>query len=671
MPTNDYFAKTLSLGESLMLRHNLRGTHPLFEPSTAHPVKLDSTPEFSALLERFAIVPRKYSLGYASLFALYESLVGTRPKCVLEFGSGISTELLLACHLELGFPQQIISVEQDRDYAEKLLAGLKETFSKTVVNRALKLVVAPCKNQQIQGIEFTFYDVKALMAGVDGCSIDLFIVDGPSGGWSHRFFGAIAARRMAAPNALLILHDALRDWELRVAEIWWQMGLVHPGTIYWADRGIFKARIIDHPGLKDWLLPAEIRLMQDAFGGKAKGLFEGAGFWQAPPIRQPNTKENLQEQAELLTCRITSTEHIPLVKVLHKIEGAAFDLVQPRNAKTLTDAQQQRLFVRDTQNLFIDARVVSLPNPLILPKGPILQGGDSIIAENLEGSLKDQGIELRQGAADCRVEKATLIPGPRGRALIIEKHGVKNYALWFMEILTRLYFAAKVAKVDFDYILLTQTPNLTQAQQDLRHESIRWIVDNEIPIVQQTIKPREALLLEQGILPIVNTGSRNTRLTEYFLPMVAHIKSNMALPTATPGRRIFVDRQDSHVRKIENHSEVIALVRSLGYEVINPGSLNLREQINTFASATDICGVHGAGLLNIAWAPDSARIVEIFPEPALNRNTFRHIAGLRGLDYWVVCVAAEYCKVTPQGDDVFSLTIDVKQLHRLLLETMV
>jgi hypothetical protein len=85
-------------------------------------------------------------------------------------------------------------------------------------------------------------------------------------------------------------------------------------------------------------------------------------------------------------------------------------------------------------------------------------------------------------------------------------------------------------------------------------------------------------------------------------------------PAPLRRRRIFVTRPAGAGRTIVNEADVLGLLLPLGFEILDPGRLSFAEQVSTFASASHVIGIHGAGLTNVVFGGrDGARVLEIHP----------------------------------------------------------
>ncbi|MCX6875054.1 MAG: glycosyltransferase 61 family protein [Verrucomicrobia bacterium] len=82
-------------------------------------------------------------------------------------------------------------------------------------------------------------------------------------------------------------------------------------------------------------------------------------------------------------------------------------------------------------------------------------------------------------------------------------------------------------------------------------------------------------------------------------------------------RKIFVSRRGTK-RDLTNMNDIERVLAAEGWDVLEPGELSFREQIETFRDARVIVGLHGAGMTNLLWAPIGVRVLELMP------RTFRN-----------------------------------------------
>ena len=96
--------------------------------------------------------------------------------------------------------------------------------------------------------------------------------------------------------------------------------------------------------------------------------------------------------------------------------------------------------------------------------------------------------------------------------------------------------------------------------------------------------------------------------------------------------RLYVARGQTRRRRIRNEAEVIALMRRLGFDIVDPAAHTVREQARLFASARTVIGFHGAGLTNAIFCGKDTRLVEVFDRGYV-ADHYSTLAAQLGLDY--------------------------------------
>ena len=75
------------------------------------------------------------------------------------------------------------------------------------------------------------------------------------------------------------------------------------------------------------------------------------------------------------------------------------------------------------------------------------------------------------------------------------------------------------------------------------------------------------------------------------------------------GRRLFVDRSPARGRTLANRAAIVAHLGALGFEVIDPETMNLREQMVLFSQAGLVVGIMGAAMTNTIFCPPGAELI--------------------------------------------------------------
>lgn len=76
-------------------------------------------------------------------------------------------------------------------------------------------------------------------------------------------------------------------------------------------------------------------------------------------------------------------------------------------------------------------------------------------------------------------------------------------------------------------------------------------------------------------------------------------------------KRLYVGREGVTHRRIINELEVLERLKAAGFESVSGHGMDFRKEVETFANASIIIGVHGAGMANVILAPPGTKVVEI------------------------------------------------------------
>jgi capsular polysaccharide biosynthesis protein len=208
----------------------------------------------------------------------------------------------------------------------------------------------------------------------------------------------------------------------------------------------------------------------------------------------------------------------------------------------------------------------------------------------------------------------------------------KNYYDWLFHCLPRLELINQVFTIDakakflvpndeFEFQKYTLDFFGVTAERRLDASFFRFVRADELIVVQHpNMRPERmpswiAEFLRKKFLPLKN--SHNQRCGS---------------------RRIFLSRQDASARRMINESDLYGYLELLGFEKVEASKLSFREQVDLFADAEIVVGVHGAGLANLVFAPQGTAVFEIFPSKS-ELPFFSRIAQMRGLSY--ACVHGE------------------------------
>jgi capsular polysaccharide biosynthesis protein len=213
---------------------------------------------------------------------------------------------------------------------------------------------------------------------------------------------------------------------------------------------------------------------------------------------------------------------------------------------------------------------------------------------------------------------------------------------WFMDALPRL---ALLPEFPHDTGVLGPGP-----LSDFQAETLAWMglsdryrVTTETHVVVENFYFAPPTVMMGGSDPDAVAFLRGTFL-------------GMADPTYDSPPRFFLHRV-GRTRGLANESEVLDYFREHDWAIVDPESLTMAQQIQLFASAEVICGLHGGGLTNLLWVQPGCRVYELLASNYLN-GVFEGLAAL---------VGAEHRFAVFPGAGDFKVTVDVRELDRLLV----
>lgn len=254
----------------------------------------------------------------------------------------------------------------------------------------------------------------------------------------------------------------------------------------------------------------------------------------------------------------------------------------------------------------------------------------------------------------------------RGRAAHLALSGLEdNYYHWLVECLGRLYLIEKSGFKPDHYIVSTKLPFQKQYLELLG-------IDN------QKIIPSESKQLIQADELIVPTFINNWEFIDHrgyrywqkqYLPKwVGNLYKEKILPNIkkTEQKRIYISRRDARYRKVINEQEVLEVLNNYGFQIVNLGNMEIIKQIELFANAQIVVGVHGAGLTNMLFCPAHTKVLEIYSK-YYHDASYRVLANALGLSYSYMVAETSDISPRPSQEDML---VDINGFKASLQEVV-
>jgi hypothetical protein len=99
------------------------------------------------------------------------------------------------------------------------------------------------------------------------------------------------------------------------------------------------------------------------------------------------------------------------------------------------------------------------------------------------------------------------------------------------------------------------------------------------------------------------------------MPVLQRVKEGLLDTNFEGYEKIYISRSDTTERKLVNESEIELKLRERGFHIVSFRGLSLKHQINLMHRARVIISPHGAGMTNVVFANQGARVLE-FQNPA-------------------------------------------------------
>ena len=152
------------------------------------------------------------TLGLKALRYLIKIIDHVRPQNVLEFGSGLSTQLMASLFVEQD-NTHLYSIDHSKHYLDKTRQRLHQ-YPNT------HLIHAPITRYYFQGRYFASYDPAWTNQIPAGVKFDLVIIDGPPGFSFGREAPLYQAQPFLHSNSVILLDDSNRPPEQEALSHW-------------------------------------------------------------------------------------------------------------------------------------------------------------------------------------------------------------------------------------------------------------------------------------------------------------------------------------------------------------------------------------------------------------------------------------------------------------------
>jgi len=297
---------------------------------------------------------------------------------------------------------------------------------------------------------------------------------------------------------------------------------------------------------------------------------------------------------------------------------------------------------------------------LIAPSGWILGAEGLLLADHTWSACELDEHRANEGRFAASIARtiagATRVTLPGATLSLLTDFGCVNYHHFLVDALGRLA-VVEAAGIDLGSVdrILVPKPCSENAR--------RILAAMPLPpekLVTVDSAPGIEFLPERLLAPSFPGAPRCTRP---IVPRFLRARLLRQPPPARAATRIYVDRTGPR-RPLENRSDVLALMEEHGFEIYDPHEHD--DQPADFSAAGVIVGAHGAGLTNILFAPEGAKVLELIPGDQIHPYYYT-LALATGLDHrFLPCRSDGERPAGTFGPSPFPFRVDIDALRGAL-----
>ena len=204
--------------------------------------------------------------------------------------------------------------------------------------------------------------------------------------------------------------------------------------------------------------------------------------------------------------------------------------------------------------------------------------------------------------------------------VLLKQQWDANYGHWLVEGLPRLALVEERFKLaDLGFIVSAHHG----AMQDVYEDSLALFGIRRDQIVELGTEP---VAVDRLIYP-----TPMTQHAWHIAPRCVSLLEQIAARVPAEGsgtERIYVSRNRAWRRRLVNEEEIVAIVRQMGFTVVEPEFLSLYQQIGLFRNARLVVGNYGAALTNIAFAAGRPTLLAL-TTPFMQDDFFSTLMSLK------------------------------------------
>lgn len=243
-------------------------------------------------------------------------------------------------------------------------------------------------------------------------------------------------------------------------------------------------------------------------------------------------------------------------------------------------------------------------------------------------------------------EKKTYIKTKNN--IIIHNHWSSGYHHWLTESLRRLLY---IKTEQYNLIIPSDYP-------EFAFESLKAFKFNSIIKLPKKTGAR----LDELIIPPNKKSGHYKK--QQLLDLRIHLFSYFKIQIKKTKKNVYITRRKANKRKVENEVELIDLLKTKNFLIIEAENLTFREQIELFSSCKILIGIHGAGLTNCLFMQKNTYMLEFYKKDTFINYCFERMARELEINY-----RRQFCEGGKNKEthvDITDLIVDIDLVKKYL-----
>jgi capsular polysaccharide biosynthesis protein len=235
-----------------------------------------------------------------------------------------------------------------------------------------------------------------------------------------------------------------------------------------------------------------------------------------------------------------------------------------------------------------------------------------------------------------------------------------GYFHWFTDVVPRILVAQKIENNSNTEVVLPQKLekyDFAKSTGIKLNQKLRFYEDNQVYKIKKLILP--STISESG---------------NYDKELMQEIRKSFALRVVvgqdtnngkkqTNGKKIYISRQKSRFRKINNEEQVQNLLKKYNYEIHYFEDYSFKKQSELMQKTVCLIGLHGAGLTNMLFMNPNTKVLEIRNQEDKHNNCYFSLASDLDIDYYYLLSKGDSSET-----HAVNVEVDIENLEKTILE---